>query len=119
MQQLCDIRGSVVGNAPSDLIYNFQGVFKIDSKSLKEYNESLDLNNTMWANTVLAAGTATALVIYCGGETRIAMNSSEPREKVGELDLELNFLSKLLFFFMVVMAFIIVFLSGFPSDWEI
>lgn len=36
----------------------------------------------LWANTVLASGTATGVVLYTGNETRSVMNTSAPRSKV-------------------------------------
>lgn len=47
----------------------------------------------------MAAGTATGIVIYTGSETRSVMNNSQPRSKVGLLDMEINGLTKVLFFF--------------------
>ena len=44
--------------------------------------ESLSIENTMWANTVVASGTALGVVIYTGGETRAVMNTSQPSSKV-------------------------------------
>ena len=41
-----------------------------------------------------------------------------PRSKVGKLDLELNFLSKVLFIFMCVLALCVIFLRGFQSGAE-
>lgn len=54
----------------------------------------LNVENTLWANTVVAAGTATGVVIYTGCETRSVMNNSQPRSKVGLLDMEINGLTK-------------------------
>ena len=54
----------------------------------------LSVENTLWANTVVAAGTATGIVIYTGCETRSVMNNSQPRSKVGLLDMEINGLTK-------------------------
>lgn len=78
-----------------------------------EAKESLSLENTLWANTVLASsGYVHALVIYTGKETRSEMNSSEQTTKIGKIDLEINRLSKFLCVFMVGMSFIIVLLNG-------
>lgn len=73
----------------------------------------MNLENTMWANTVLASGKALGLVLYTGTETRMAMNTSEARNKIGALDLEVNFLAKMLFIFMILLSGLIVFLKGF------
>lgn len=49
---------------------------------------SLSVENVLWANTVLASGTAIGLVVYTGRETRSVMNTTLPESKVGLLDLE-------------------------------
>lgn len=45
------------------------------------------------------------------------MNSKMPRSKVGLLDQEINFLSKVLFAFMLTIAFLIIVLEGFDGSW--
>jgi phospholipid-translocating ATPase len=46
--------------------------------------EGLSLENTLWANTVLASpGHILGIVVYTGKETRMAMNITSPRQKVG------------------------------------
>jgi len=57
------------------------------------------------------------MVIYTGVETRAQMNSKTPRSKVGLLDLEIDFLSKVLFVLMLVIAAIIIVLDGFVGSW--
>lgn len=54
----------------------------------------LTVENVLWSNTVLAAGSAVGFVIYTGAETRAVMNTSHPETKVGLLDLEINKLAK-------------------------
>lgn len=49
---------------------------------------SLNVENVLWANTVLASGTAVGIVVYTGRETRSVMNTTLPESKVGLLDLE-------------------------------
>ncbi len=56
--------------------------------------ESLSVDNTVWANTVVASGRLIGMVIYTGRETRSVMNTNAPSTKVGLLDLEINQLSK-------------------------
>ena len=98
-------------------IYKFEGVFvgRFDIRDKKE-KEGLNLENTLWANTVLTAGKIYALVLYTGEETRMSMNSELPRTKIGKLDVELNFLSKLLFVFMLFISIILVILSA--GNWN-
>lgn len=54
----------------------------------------LTAENVLWANTVLAAGSAIGFVIYTGSDTRAVMNTSHPETKTGLLDLEINRLAK-------------------------
>lgn len=43
---------------------------------------SLNLDNVVWANSIIASGTALGVVIYTGYETRSVMNTSQPSSKV-------------------------------------
>ena len=88
------------------------------SNSGEEEREGLSLENTIWANTVLASpGYILGMVVHTGLETRMAMNTSQPRQKVGVLDLEVNWLAKVLFILMVVFALAIIAADGFYGEW--
>lgn len=60
----------------------------------------LTVENVLWSNSVLAAGSAVGFVIYTGSETRAVMNTSHPETKMGLLDLEINKLSKVRFYYL-------------------
>lgn len=76
------------------------------------------MENTIWANTVLASsGFILGMVLHTGQETRMAMNTSQPRMKIGKLDLEVNWLSKVLFVMMCLISLVIVALDGFTGNW--
>ncbi len=62
----------------------------------------------LWANTVLASGSAVGVVVYTGRETRSVMNTTLPESKVGLLDMEVNNLSKILFCFVLLLAGVMV-----------
>jgi len=47
--------------------------------------DSLNIENTVWSNTVVASGTAIGAVIYTGSETRSVMNTSKASMKVSLL----------------------------------
>jgi phospholipid-translocating ATPase len=82
--------------------------------------EGLSLENTLWANTVLAStGYILGMVLYTGKETRSMMNAREAATKVGKLDLEVNRLSKFLFFFMGCISVCVVALDEFRGNWII
>ena len=59
---------------PSNLIYEFAGVLVNEEKG-SEAREPLSLENTLWAETVLASqGYVIGLVVYTGRQTRSQMN---------------------------------------------
>ena len=99
---------------PSKLIYNFQGVIRCKTEEgIKK--EPLNLENTMWASTVVASQGVIGIVIYTGKETRAKMNSSSPKVKIGILDNEINRLNMYLFGITFIVAFIIAAARGFES----
>lgn len=80
--------------------------------------EPLALEHTMWQNTVLASqGVAYGLVLYTGRETRSNMSQKNPRSKVGSLDLEINYIAKILFILMIILALLIIFMDGYHGTW--
>lgn len=115
---LMKLRASVYADKPKKDIYNFVGNFtRYIGDGSKQQIESLSVENTLWMNTVIATGTVIGIVIYTGRETRSVMNTSTPKTKVGLLDLELNRLSKVLFVFLVSLAFLLVALNRFHGAW--
>ncbi|PWN21083.1 phospholipid-translocating P-type ATPase [Microstroma glucosiphilum] len=75
--------------------------------------------NLLWANTVLAAGSAIGMAVYTGTETRAVMNTSHPSTKVGLLDLEINRLSKILCGVTFTLSVGLVALNGFRGTWYV
>ena len=78
----------------------------------------LTIDNTAWANTVLASSTITyAVVIYTGRQTRSALSTSPSRSKTGLLEYEINNLTKILCVMTLSLSIILVALEGFePSN---
>lgn len=110
--ELFTIDASIYIEKPQKDIHSFIGTFTNGNEE-----ESLDLQNTLWANTVVAAGKATGIVVYTGSETRSVMNNSQPRSKIGLLDIEINGLTKVLFCAVVGLAFVMMCLKGFGGPW--
>lgn len=108
----------IIANPPIENIYQFEGRFEAFDGNATQ-REPLSLENTLWGSTVLASGRIYAMVLYTGAEMRVVMNSREPRSKVGKLDLEVNFLSKILFAVMVGLSVLLVSLDGFAGMWYI
>ncbi|KAJ8949373.1 hypothetical protein NQ314_008233 [Rhamnusium bicolor] len=113
--QLFEISASIYAEKPQKDIHSFIGTFsRLDSLNS---DESLDLENTLWTNCVIASGQATGVVIYTGPETRSVMNNSAPRSKVGLLDIEVNTITKLLFAAVIGLALLMMALKGFSGPW--
>ena len=110
---LVNIDGYIEYEPPSKLIYNFNGVLFYRDNQGKMQKEPLNLENTMWASTVVASKKVIGIVVYTGKETRAKMNSSTPKYKMGVLDHELNFLNVYLAVIMVSLSLIITILKGF------
>ncbi|KAI9594921.1 ATPase, class II, type 9A [Syncephalis fuscata] len=81
--------------------------------------DSLGVENTLWTNTVLAAGSAVGLVVYTGSETRAVMNTNQAETKMGQLDWEINRLSKILCFVTFLMSLLLIALNEFRGIWYV
>ena len=69
----------------------------------------LTIDNTAWANTVIASSTIVlGLVVYTGAETRQALSTSSSRSKVGLLELEINNLTKILCILTLTLSAVLV-----------
>ena len=118
IQRLSDIKEIFKYESYSDVeeprlsIHEFSGKF---SFNYSDYSVSIE--NTLWANTVIASGTAIGLVVYTGGETRSMINNLDPRSKVCLLDLEVNELTKVLFGAVIVLSTAMICLKGFNGPW--
>ncbi|XP_075701527.1 putative phospholipid-transporting ATPase IIA [Rhinoderma darwinii] len=113
---LLQIRAYVYAEEPNIDIHNFAGTFTREDSD-PPINESLSIENTLWASTVIASGTVVGVVIYTGREQRSVMNTSNPRSKIGLLDLEVNCLTKILFSALVVVSLVMVTLQHFAGRW--
>ncbi|XP_067143833.1 probable phospholipid-transporting ATPase IIA [Centruroides vittatus] len=114
-EELYQIDASIYAEEPKRDIHSFIGKFtRHDGEGAED---SLGIENTVWANTVIASGTAVGIVIYTGRETRSVMNNSEPRSKVGLLDMEINQLTKVLFAAVIGLSIVMMILKGFGGTW--
>ena len=106
-----DIDGTVIYNKPDCDIYNFNGVFE-GRRHENITKEPLTLQNTLWANTMITSGKSIGVILYTGKHTKMALNTRKPRNKTGIFDAEINYISKLLFGIMAILAALIFFTSG-------
>lgn len=109
---------SVEAEAPKKEIYDFVGVFQMPTDRVGALlREPLNLENTLWANTVVASGRAVCVVVYNGRETRSVLNASMPRSKIGKLDHEINRISKMLFALLFLLSAVLTALRGLTGQW--
>uniref|UniRef100_A0A3Q2D6E5 ATPase phospholipid transporting 9B n=1 Tax=Cyprinodon variegatus TaxID=28743 RepID=A0A3Q2D6E5_CYPVA len=113
---LFSISAFVYAQKPQLDIHSFEGNFTREDTD-PQIHESLSIENTLWASTVVASGTVIGVVIYTGKETRSVLNTSYAKNKVGLLDLELNRLTKALFLAQLVLSVVMVALQGFVGPW--
>lgn len=106
----------VYAEQPQKDIHTFLGNYKVHFQDCSQ-DGSLSVENVLWANTVLANGTAIGLVVYTGQETRSVMNNTLPESKVGLLDIEVNNLTKILFTFVILLAASMVVMKGIDTNW--
>ncbi|KAL8657152.1 MAG: hypothetical protein Q9226_002211 [Calogaya cf. arnoldii] len=121
----------IVAGRPSKKVNEFVGTIDYTSQphapnddidrqglqSPKTLSTPLTIENTAWANTVLASNaTVLAVVVYTGSQTRQAMSTSPPRSKTGLLDCEINNLTKILCALTLSLSIILVALEGFEGD---
>nr|POE93043.1 putative phospholipid-transporting atpase neo1 [Quercus suber] len=79
----------------------------------------LNIDNTAWANTVLASSTTVhAVIIYTGPQTRAALSTSPSRSKTGLLEYEINALTKILCFLTAALSIVLVGLERFEGASE-
>ena len=106
--------GKIECEPPSKLIYNFEGALTIGNN----IKEPLNLENTIWASTVIASQGVIGIVIYTGKESRARMNSSTPKLKIGVLDDELNKSNVYLFIIMLILSLLLTALKGIYLSWS-
>lgn len=112
---------SLIISNPTKSIDQFNG--KLIYHQQNGINETfpLTIDQTLWANTVLASGTAIGIVVYTGIETRQSMNTTKLGVKTGLLEIEINKISKILCIFVFILSVVLVLVNGFPlkSTWYI
>ena len=119
-------RLKIVAGKPSKEVNEFVGTVEYSPQATqrvakRSVNESentvktspLTIDNTAWANTVLASNvTVLAVVVYTGGQTRQALSTSLSRSKAGLLEHEINNLTKILCALTLTLSVALVAIRG-------
>lgn len=131
------IRLRVTAGKPDKRVNDFMGTIELEAKQDRVYDPHipsdrpegeqpgttsgpLTIDNTGWANTVLASSTTVhAVVVYTGSQTRAALSTSASRSKTGLLELEINNLVKILCLLTAALSIILVALEGFQNEWYV
>ncbi|KAF8651079.1 hypothetical protein AX16_004941 [Volvariella volvacea WC 439] len=132
-RELTALDAEIYADAPIKDIHSFVGTFTLSRPPASSLGSldgvplgplppivaPLTVENVLWSNTVLAAGSAVGFVVYTGPETRAVMNTNHPETKVGLLDHEINRLAKILGTVTFVLSLVLVALNGFRGLWYI
>lgn len=121
---------SLIVNQPTKSIHHFNGkLIHSNNSTERSTNRNsrdtssfpLSVDQTLWANTVLASGMAIGIVIYTGPDTRQALNTTKSGVKTGLLELEINKLLKILCALVFLLSVGLVLAHGWPlkSTWYI
>ena len=122
----CFTRLKIVAGKPSKEVNEFIGTVEYAPQSTllpttgdgKDGDQTtrtapLTIDNTAWANTVLASNaTVLAVVVYTGAQTRQALSTSPSRSKAGLLEHEINNLTKILCGLTLTLSVVLVAVRG-------
>lgn len=122
------VRLRVTGGKPDKKVNEFVGTVELlpsrqdamaggayaDGGSDSTTSSPLSIDNTAWANTVIASqATTLAVIVYTGPQTRSALSTAPSRSKTGLLEYEINSLTKILCFLTLALSIILVAFEGF------
>ena len=119
-------RLKIVAGKPSKEVNEFVGTVEFGAQAAKRVAKKavndtenvvktspLTIDNTAWANTVLASNaTVLAVVVYTGAQTRQALSTSPSRSKAGLLEYEINNLTKILCALTLTLSIALVAIRG-------
>ncbi|XXH00378.1 hypothetical protein Hte_006722 [Hypoxylon texense] len=125
------VRVRITGGKPDKKVNEFVGKVELmttrqdvlngqsDESSISgsEQSAPLSIDNTAWANTVIASqATTIAVIVYTGPQTRSALSTSLSRSKTGLLEYEINSLTKILCALTLALSIVLVALEGFGNS---
>lgn len=123
------VRLRVTGGKPDRKVNEFLGTVELLSSRYDVLDHSmqgdsdnsrtvpLSIDNTAWANTIIASqGTTLAVIMYTGPQTRSALSTAPSRSKTGLLEYEINSLTKILSVLTLALSIILVALEGFQNS---
>ncbi|PHH52335.1 putative phospholipid-transporting ATPase IIB [Ceratocystis fimbriata CBS 114723] len=124
------VRLRVTGGKPDRKVGEFAGTLELLESRTAAQNTAatgmgpaalanstgLSIDNTAWANTVIASqGVTLGVIMYTGPQTRSAMSTAPSRSKIGLLEYEINSLTKILCGLTLLLSIVLVALEGFEN----
>jgi phospholipid-translocating ATPase len=124
------VRLRVTGGKPDRKVNEFLGKVELlssrqtalDQQATLQYDDAansaaLSIDNTAWANTIIASqATTLAVIMYTGPQTRSALSTAPSRSKTGLLEYEINSLTKILCALTLTLSIVLVALEGFEDS---
>ena len=102
--QVGSLEAELCAEAPHKDIYTFIGTVRYKGSLGTWETLALNVEHTLWMNTVLAAGSVVGVVVYTGKDTRAIMNTAPPASKSSRIERELSVVTFVLFVFAAVFA---------------
>jgi phospholipid-translocating ATPase len=124
------VRFRVTGGKPDKKVNEFMGTVELlpSREDATQHHATLShdtdqpttfalcIDNTAWANTVIASqGSTLAVIMYTGPHTRSALSTARSRSKTGLLEYEINSLTKILCALTLTLSIVLVALEGFSN----
>lgn len=123
------VRLRVTGGKPDRKVNEFLGTIELlsskhdvlDHQATHDETDNsrsapLSIDNTAWANTIIASQAITlAVIMYTGPQTRSALSTAPSRSKTGLLEYEINSLTKILCVLTLTLSIVLVALEGFEN----
>jgi len=101
---------------PTPSIHQFNGRMRNADGTMK----SLSIDNFLPADSILMTGPGIGVIAYTGEDTRVAISRSVPTEKISNIDIRLNYMSKLLFVVLMGISLLLTIAqNGIISSYEL
>ena len=99
---LSHIEGEIICDKPNEVITNWDGIIRMDSKEIFGSIKNLILKGCVLRNTDFIIG----LIIYVGKNTKIMKNSKQPKIKFSNIFIKMNYILYTVFIFEILICIV-------------
>ncbi|OIR57176.1 MAG: phospholipid-translocating P-type ATPase [Amphiamblys sp. WSBS2006] len=117
-EEILSLSPVITAELPQKEIHRFVGTIRMMTDS-KEVLEPLDLENTLWMNTVLTGNLTLGCVVYTGNETRSQQNKTPNKSKNSRLSREMDKIVGVMVLFMILLSVFLTYIGTKGSFSEI